>query len=190
MLIKNVCKFFVLGVLSVSIHTPVFAKLTSTSQENNYPDDWHTEAGCGKGQHGAFVLATIKDVRANEGNIRVQLYGDNPKDFLEKGKKLVRITEQTNYDEDLGQKICVALPREGQFALYVLHDRNGNLKTDFFTDGFGFSNNPKMGLAAPAYKKVAFNATDGVMKMDIVMNYVIGGDEEQIERRRRAKKRR
>lgn len=146
----------------------------------------HDMALCADGAAGPALLLTIEGLKDSEGNIRAQIYGGNPEDFLEKGKKLVRVDVPT---EEEGQQICVPLPSVGPHALVVLHDRNANGKADFFSEGFGFSNNPKLSLAPPDAEEVMFDAQPGVTGMAVSLTYIFGGDEEQTKKRRQLRRR-
>jgi len=63
--------------------------------------------------------------------------------------------------------------KTGKYAVVALHDEDGDrkMKTSFLgipTEGFGFSNNPKIFFGAPDYKKVEFNLqneTETVIQM-------------------------
>jgi uncharacterized protein (DUF2141 family) len=134
----------------------------------------------------SFVRVSVEGLKDLEGNIRVQVYGPTEEDFLEKGKKLVRIDVKTESD---GQEICVPMPGLGDFTLVVMHDRNANGKADFFTEGFGFSNNPKLGLGKPDVEDVVFTATEGVTDMPVNLKYIFGADEEQKKKRRQLRRR-
>ncbi|WP_262691302.1 DUF2141 domain-containing protein [Kordiimonas aestuarii] len=143
-------------------------------------------ANCAEGISGAAVLLTIEDFKDVEGNVRAQVYGSDPDDFLEKGAKLVRVDVPTTGD---GQALCVPLPSAGRYALAVMHDRNANGKADFFSEGFGFSNNPKLSFGPPDADEVMFEAKPGVTRMSIKLSYIFGGDEEQKEKRRQLRRR-
>lgn len=146
----------------------------------------HDMARCADGQTGAAVLVRIEDFKDTEGNVRAQIYGSNPDDFLEKGKKLVRVDVPTVGD---GQEVCVPLPEPGTYALVILHDRNSNGKADFFSEGFGFSNNPKLSLGPPDAKDVMFDAAAGTTRMTVTLSYIFGGDEENKDKRRQLRRR-
>lgn len=62
----------------------------------------------------------------------------------------------------------------GTYAVVVIHDENKNKKMDrnflgIPKEGFGFSNNPKVGLSAPAYEKATFTM-DGDKTIEIKLN--------------------
>jgi len=142
---------------------------------------------CGDGAGGTFVLVNIHDITTIEGNIRAQVYSDKEEEFLEKGKKLVRIEAPVT---DASQSLCVPLPSVGNFSLVILHDKNANGKADFFSEGFGFSNNPKLRFGPPDVEDATFVAAAGVTEMDINLKYILGSDTERKKKRRSLRRRR
>ncbi|WP_246048254.1 DUF2141 domain-containing protein [Hankyongella ginsenosidimutans] len=72
-------------------------------------------------------------------------------------------------------QLCVRVPGPGRYALFVLHDRDGDDKVGVFTDGFGFSRNPRLGFAKPKLATVVFDFPGGVLPLTITMNYAGGG---------------
>ena len=122
------------------------------------------------------ALVAISGFKDAKGNIRVQLYSDRDEEFLEKRRKLqadgkvFRRIEVPTPGGDL-VKVCVELPAPGRYTLVVLHDRNANGKLNAFSDGYGFSNNPQLGLSKPEAEAVAFEARAGLQQIDVVLNY-------------------
>ncbi len=129
-----------------------------------------------------WVLVKVEKLQGTKGNIRVQIYGDNPDDFLEKGKKLVRIDVPISHD---AMQVCVPLPGPGNYAMVVMHDRNANGKADFLTEGFGFSNNPKLMLAPPDLEETLFAARAGVIELTVSLFYMIDTEQKKHRKRRR-----
>lgn len=135
----------------------------------------------------AVIAVTVDNIQDVEGNLRAQIYGSNPDDFLEKGKKLVRVdVPVVTTDTSL---ICVPLPEPGTYALVVMHDKNANGKADFFSEGFGFSNNPKLSFGPPDAEEVMITAEQGVNEQSVTLNYIFGADSEKKDKRRRLKRR-
>ncbi len=128
------------------------------------------------------VLVKVEKLQSTEGNLRVQIYGDNPDDFLEKGKKLVRIDVPINHKT---VRVCVPLPGLGNYAMLVMHDRNANGKADFLTEGFGFSNNPTLILAPPDLEETLFAARAGVIELTVSLFYLINVEQKEHRKRRR-----
>lgn len=121
------------------------------------------------GNDAAAVDLTISGFKDRTGRLRVQLYSDQPDEFLEKGAKLKRIDIPVTASGPMS--VCVALPAPGTYAIAVLHDRNANHKLDVLNDGVGFSGNPRLALAKPKYQSVAFTVPRGVTRMNVVLNY-------------------
>jgi uncharacterized protein (DUF2141 family) len=64
----------------------------------------------------------------------------------------------------------------GRYAVAVLHDENSNKKLDrnFLhvpKEGFGFANNPHVGLSAPKWEDAAINVTCPVTEINIRLIY-------------------
>lgn len=64
----------------------------------------------------------------------------------------------------------------GDYAVVTLHDENRNQKLDrnFFglpTEGFGFANNPEVGLKAPAFAKALVHVSCPVTEVSVHMQY-------------------
>ncbi|HZG10306.1 MAG TPA: DUF2141 domain-containing protein [Allosphingosinicella sp.] len=121
----------------------------------------------------AAVLVTVDGLKNRSGRLRLQLYGADPEDFLEKGKKLRRIDLPVTGSGPVN--VCVALPGPGTYAIAVRHDADANGKSGW-SDGGGFSNNPKISLLSlkPSHRQVAFAVGRGVKPMRILLNYRSG----------------
>jgi len=135
----------------------------------------------------ATLEVTVDNLQTTEGQVRAQIYSSNPDDFLAKGKKLVRV--DVPVETLAGPVICVPLPAPGTYALVVMHDKNANGKADIFSEGFGFSNNPKLSMAPPDSEEVLFVADAGVSRHNIELTYIFGGDDKKKEKRRKLKRR-
>lgn len=151
------------ALAAASVATPAAA------QEILGPD----AAACRAGAAGPAALVRIYGFKDRGGTLRVQLYGNNPDDFLAKGKKLKRIEVPVAESGDMN--VCIDLPSYGQYAVAVRHDRDGNRKSGW-NDGGGFSGNPKISLTnlKPDYEDASFAARQGVTVVDVVMNYRSG----------------
>src|SRR3546814_17571433 len=68
-------------------------------------------------------VAGFKD---RTGNLRIQAYGGNPSEFLENGKKLVRVEGEVSPAG--GRDLCVPLPGPRSYALVVLPQPHTNGK--------------------------------------------------------------
>ena len=145
------------------------------------------EGECVAEEGQALIQVNVLGLQNTEGRMRAQIYSSDPDEFLEKGMKLVGVDMPIDGAEE--PTLCVPLPTPGTYALAVLHDKNANGRADFFSEGFGFSNNPKLSLGPPDADEVMFVADAGVSQHDITLSYIFGGDEKKKEKRRKLKRR-
>jgi uncharacterized protein (DUF2141 family) len=130
-------------------------------------------AACSPGANRPAVLVSINGFKNRIGKLRIQLYGGNPADFLERGKKLKRIDLPVTRTGAMN--VCVAVPSAGTYAIAVRHDADNNGKSNW-NDGGGFSNNPKLSLLKlkPSHRATAVAVGRGVKTVPVVLNYRSG----------------
>jgi uncharacterized protein (DUF2141 family) len=130
------------------------------------------------GPDGAFcnegrpaVLVSVNGFKARTGHLRVQLYGGDPKAFLAKGGKIRRIDLPVTASGPMN--VCVAVPRPGIYAIAVRHDVNGDNAQHDWTDGGGFSNNPRLSLLhlKPSLSDAAIAVGNGVKPINVLLLY-------------------
>lgn len=145
--------------------TLAFAAQPAQAQSVLGPD----AAACRQGARGPALLVTVSGLKNRAGRVRVNLYGSNPAHFLAKGKKVRRVDVPVSGNP---MRICVALPKPGNYAVAVRHDADANGKSGW-NDGGGFSRNPKISLAdlKPTYRETVISAGAGVKNVPIVLNY-------------------
>ena len=134
---------------------------------------------CAAGASGTSVLVTVTGFKDRAGNLRVELYPANDADFLAPGSRLRaegKLFDRIDLPMPLSgdAAVCVALPATGEYAISVLHDRNANGKLNPFSDGYGFPNNPRLGLSKPKVALATFKANEGGNSLRIVLNYWTG----------------
>lgn len=119
------------------------------------------------------VLVRVDGFKARTGNLRVQVYGENPDDFLAKGRKLRRVDMAVTSSGPMD--VCVELPKAGNYAVAVRHDVDGNGKSSR-NDGGGFSRNPNLSLFSlkPKYEDVVISVGNAPRSISVVLNYVQG----------------
>ncbi len=115
------------------------------------------------------VIVSVKGMKDGQGNLRAELYPPERKDFAIHFLKRVQIRAPGRDVE-----ICVPTPGPGTYAVIVVHDRTADGRLDVFRDGFGFSNNPRLGLGLPDISKVTFRAGAADTRLTVVLNYVHG----------------
>lgn len=125
---------------------------------------------CRSGSDRTALIVNVSGLKAPSGKLRVQLYGGNPADFLAKGKYVRRVELPVSAQR---MAVCVEVPRPGRYAVAVRHDVNGNGKKSDWSDGGGFSRNPKISLfhLRPDYSSVAVNVHAGVTPVNVLLNY-------------------
>jgi uncharacterized protein (DUF2141 family) len=130
-------------------------------------------AACSAGANRPAFLVSVNGFKNRVGKLRIQLYGANPAEFLERGKKLKRIDLPVTRAGAMN--VCVAVPHAGTYAVAVRHDADNNGKTNW-NDGGGFSNNPHLSLLAlkPSHRSVAVTVGGGIRTVPILLNYRSG----------------
>jgi uncharacterized protein (DUF2141 family) len=128
------------------------------------------EAAICSGGHAPAVLVHVDGFKSRTGNLRVQIYGSNPEDFLVKGRKLKRIDLPVTRSGPMD--VCVALPAPGNYAVAVRHDIDGSGSSNW-NDGGGFSRNPSLSLLSlkPRYKDVVIAVGPAPKTIEVVLNY-------------------
>jgi uncharacterized protein (DUF2141 family) len=129
-------------------------------------------ASCRAGASGPAMLVTVDGFKARTGNIRVNVYGSDPRKFLARGQYVRQINVPVTRAGAM--PICVAVPRTGSYAVAVRHDVDGD--GNDWGDGGGFSRNPRLSLTSlrPRYQNVAINVGQGVLGLSVILNYRFG----------------
>ena len=96
------------------------------------------------------------------------------RNFLARGQTLRKINLPVSRAGPM--RICVAVPSPGRYAVAVRHDVDGNNRSGDWSDGGGFSRNPRISLLSlrPSYDNVAIKAGRGVAPVRVVLNYRFG----------------
>lgn len=126
-------------------------------------------AACQPGGAGHAALVRVTGFKDRVGNLRLQYYSDDPKTFLASGAYIRRQEMPMTAAGDM--VICITVPTPGRYAFVVLHDRDKDGRLSIWSDGVGFSNNPKLALAKPKIEKLLYSVGPGVTPMAVVMNY-------------------
>ena len=126
---------------------------------------------CGQGAD--EIIVRVNAVRSDSGSIVAVLYGDNPDDFLKKGRRLDKVFEPATEGT---VDVCLTAPEPGTYAVAIYHDENGNAKFDknwigIPNEGYGISNNPTTFLGPPSFEQAKFEALEGSTVIDIEVKY-------------------
>jgi uncharacterized protein (DUF2141 family) len=125
-------------------------------------------ASCRAGSTQPAVLVNVSGFKSRSGRVRVQIY--NSSNFLVKGQRVRRIDLPVT---SVSMPICVALPGPSTYAIAVRHDMDGDNQSGDWSDGGGFSRNPKLSLLKlkPSFGQVAVPVGNGVRSLNVVLNY-------------------
>lgn len=124
---------------------------------------------CRPGASGTAALVTVHGFKDREGQLRIQNYTGEKGEFLESGKFLRRHDLPMSRSGDM--TVCLTLPGPGSYVIVALHDRDTNGKLSVWSDGIGFTNNPRLRLAKPTPEETVIPFGPGVTPVRIVMNY-------------------
>lgn len=121
---------------------------------------------------GVRLIVSIENVRSDAGLMTASLYGADKTQFLVKNGALrvwrVAARKPTT-------TMCISLAAPGSFAVAVYHDANSNLKLDVGplgpTEGYGFSNNPRILFSKPSLASTEFVAHPGDNFLHIRLRY-------------------
>ena len=119
------------------------------------------------------ILVNVVGFSQRTGNVRVALYG-NPGTFLDRGATMRKINLPVSPNGQM--RICVAVPHPGRYAIAVRHDVDGDNARGDWSDGGGFSRNPRLSLLhlRPSFDAVAVNVGQGVLGVNVTLNYRYG----------------
>jgi uncharacterized protein (DUF2141 family) len=151
-------------MLSIAAAGVALAAYPAAAQAALGPD----AASCQAGSSRPAVLVNVEGFKAKSGRVRVQIYDSS--NFLVKGKRVRRIDLPVT---SASMPICVALPGAGTYAVAVRHDVDGDNDSGDWSDGGGFSRNPKISLMRlkPTFSNVAIPVGNGVKPVNVVLNY-------------------
>jgi uncharacterized protein (DUF2141 family) len=125
-------------------------------------------ASCRAGSGEPALLVNVSGFKSRTGRVRVQIY--DASNFLVKGKRVRRIDLPVTSS---AMPICVSLPGANSYAVAVRHDTDGDNDKGDWSDGGGFSRNPKISLLKlkPSFSQVAVPVGNGVKSVNVVLNY-------------------
>jgi uncharacterized protein (DUF2141 family) len=138
------------------------------------PASAQTEADLGCREPSPVQLVVrVNGVRSSDGNVTVVLYGENPADFLARGKRL----DRRRVPARVGTvELCLPVQRPGTYAIALYHDEDGDRRfTRNFVglpiEGYGFSRDAPTAFGLPSFEDVAFTVGAGRTTLEITMRY-------------------
>lgn len=120
---------------------------------------------------GPRLAITVTGARNAAGNVTVTLYGSDPRAFLERRIALAEAAIRGN-----AAQVCFALSEPGDYAVSVFHDENNDHAFNrsligLPQEGFGFSNDARIGLGPPSFDDTRFTVAAGGGSIAIRLRY-------------------
>ena len=132
-----------------------------------------TLSGKSFAQDSLSVNVTVEGFQNSKGICRLLLF-ENEEGFPDLRQFAILMSNQgiQNKTAEFNLKI-----KPGKYAVAVLHDENSNGKMDknwlgIPSEGFGASNNPKIGFGPPEFDESAINLDKNNAKVKIKLNYM------------------
>ena len=158
------------NLLRIAAAATILVGLSAPASAQYRNEIRHSVAPC-QGD-GPAVWLQVSNIEGSEGTIRFQLYPGTRADWLERGRWINRIELPARNGT---MQVCIPVPRPGNYAIAIRHDKNGNGRTDISSDGGGMSNNPSINifnLGKPDISKTRFSIGREVLPMSIRMRYL------------------
>jgi len=128
-------------------------------------------AACRSGR--PSILVNLSHFNRRTGNIRVAIY-NSANTFLQRGQTLRKVNVPVTAGGPM--RVCIAVPQPGQYAVAVRHDVDGDNASGDWSDGGGFSRNPRLSLTSlrPSFDNVVFSVAERPIPINVVLNYRFG----------------
>lgn len=119
------------------------------------------------------VTIEVEGLKNSSGTVRIGVYNKNDK-FLEDAGVIKAISAKISGGKC---KLEAADLNYGSYSFALLHDQNDNKKMDYNwmgipQEGFGFSNNPKIGFGAPSFDETKIVVDSPSKSIKIVLKYM------------------
>jgi len=118
------------------------------------------------------LVVTVRDVRSNEGDIRIALYS-SAYNFLVDGRTAATQSLSARRGD---VKVVFANLQPGIYAAAAFHDENrsGDFDTNFIgmpREGYGFSNGAQAVLGPPDFEEASVKLVRITAETDLLLNY-------------------
>ena len=138
------------------------------------PQPYVAAVGKGSGATADEIVATVTELRNDDGTVRCFLY-DDAADFPDSQAHIVARAVALPVQHQ-GTCRFSAIARDRDYAIVILHDENND---NIFQknalgmpkEGYGFSNNPHIGFSAPSFSACKFHFASGPQALTIATLY-------------------
>jgi len=122
--------------------------------------------------HADSLVVTVRDIRSNEGDIRIALYS-SADNFLVDGRTAATQSLSARRGD---VKVVFVNLRPGIYAAAAFHDENrsGDFDTNFIgvpREGYGFSNGARASLGPPDFEEASVKLVRVTAETDLLLNY-------------------
>jgi len=155
---------------------PLLMPVKMAARMASSPDLGKAEARCRAGEPGPALLISVTGLRDRKGLVKAEVYPANDADFLADDNVLLsegKVFRRAEQDlPDSGPvTLCLRIPGPGAYSILVLHDRDGNHKFGWFSDGVGFPGSARLGMHKPKAAMARIVAGSGLTHVTITMMY-------------------
>ena len=175
-MIKHALSLMLIAAPVVAAPDPALAELGSS------PSLGTAEGRCRTGERGPSFMINVVGLKDRRGTVKVELYPANSADFLADDNKLIAAGKV--FRRALIQvprtgpvELCIRAPAAGEWALSLLHDRDGDgrFNKSMDGDGVGFPGNPtRLGPFKPNLRWGLATAGPGPTAVTVRMLYRTG----------------
>lgn len=121
--------------------------------------------------HAGDLTLEITNLKSSQGEIFIAMW-DSAKGF----PKDYNTAIETKIIKATNPKVILKNLKPGDYAIAIFHDKNSNQNLDtnslgIPTEGFGFSNNPKLLFGPPSWNKARFKVNSENSSKIIKMKY-------------------
>jgi uncharacterized protein (DUF2141 family) len=153
--------------------------LVAAASVPSSPDLGKAEGRCRAVETGPALEIGVVGLKDRQGILKLEVYPATDQDFLQDDNILINAGKVFRRVEMVVPatgpvSLCIRVPQAGSYAVSLLHDRDASRRFGWTVDGIGFSGNPKLGWSKPKAAAAHVNASAGLTRIAILLNYRSG----------------
>lgn len=134
------------------------------------------EGRCRPNEPGPALVVEANGLKDRKGLVKLEIYPDSREGFLADDNVL--LSEGRTFrrvEQDLPESgpvvLCIRVPARGTYTLVLLHDRDGNHKFGWWSDGVGFPSYVRLGMHKPRAEAARVSAGPGLTRIVLAPMY-------------------